>query len=300
MQRPEAARRADLPVLIAAVLVFGPAIQAQTSSATASVKPRFEVASIKACRDEGGPGGGGRKGAGSDRQSSSPGRLQLPCFPVRFFVQLAYIFSDPTPHGEASNLRLEGGPGWIDSERYQIDAKPEGLVSKEIMNGPMLQSLLEERFHLKVHRETREVPLYALSVAKGGLKLAPSDPGSCTPRDPGQASLPPPAPGQKPWCGQVRSRRNPHQITIDLPSGTLAQLSQSLLGGLDRPVIDRTGVSRTFDFHLEFAPEGTDVADDTGPPSIFAALGKLGLRLESVKGPREFLVIDHVERPTEN
>ena len=111
---------------------------------------------------------------------------------------------------------LEGGPAWIDSDRYQIGAKAGDAVSKEMINGPMLRALFEERFRLKFHRETREVPIYSLTVAKSGLKLQPSSGRSCTPRDLSQPSLPP---GEKPWCGQPRESKTSRLIKTDLPGG---------------------------------------------------------------------------------
>jgi len=111
--------------------------------------------------------------------------------PARFFINLAYIISTARLNAGAPNPVLEGGPSWIDSDRYQISAKAEGAVSRDVMNGPMLQALLEERFQLRIHRETREVPIYALTVAKSGLKLHPADGGSCTPRNLTQPSTPP-------------------------------------------------------------------------------------------------------------
>src|SRR5271170_7818372 len=149
--------------------------------------PKFEVASIKACKGGEVPGGTGPRGGRAGSGAPSPDRLDLPCLPVRFFIQLAYIIPNAAqPNSGELNLRLEGGPSWIDSERYQIQAKADGPAGKDVMTGPMLQALLEDRFQLKVHRETREVPLYALTVAKSGLKLQPADGGSCTPRDPAQ------------------------------------------------------------------------------------------------------------------
>jgi uncharacterized protein (TIGR03435 family) len=216
--------------------------------------------------------------------------------PVRFFINLAYIISNVQPNAVGPNPLLEGGPAWIDSDRYQIRAKAEDAVSKDLMNGPMLRALLEERFRLKFHRETREVPIYALTVAKSGIRLHPSDGGSCTPRDLSQPSLPP---GEKPWCGQPRGSKTSRLITTDLPGGTMAQFSQSL-GQSGRMVIDKTGITEKFDFHVEYAPDGPDISDESAAPSIDSVLGKLGLRLERAKGKREFLVIDHVERPSEN
>jgi uncharacterized protein (TIGR03435 family) len=207
-----------LEALIAVSLMHAPAICAQSSYAnpsTAKAAPKFEVASIKVCKDKPVAGGTGLKGGSRGSGSSSPDRLSLPCSPVRFLIQLAYIITPARLNPTQANLQLEGGPAWIDSDRYQINAKAERPAGKDIMNGPMLQALLEDRFQLKIHREAREVPIYALTVAKGGLKLQPTDGGSCTPVDLTQWSVPL-APGQKPWCGLRRGVMNARQITIDL------------------------------------------------------------------------------------
>jgi uncharacterized protein (TIGR03435 family) len=130
----------------------------------AQSSPKFDVASVKACKTGGAaPEGGGPKGARGAGGTSSPIRLDLPCLPLRFFIQLAYIIPAGGLNSRAPNATLEGGPSWIDSERYQIDAKAEGPASKDAMNGPMLRSLLEDRFQLKTHRETRQVPVSLVS-----------------------------------------------------------------------------------------------------------------------------------------
>jgi uncharacterized protein (TIGR03435 family) len=98
--------------------------------------------------------------------------------------------------------RIEGAPGWIESERYRINAKAEGPASLGMMREPMLQALLEDRFKVKVHHETRELPVYALTVAKNGLKVKRTAEGGCTPRDLTQIQTPP-GPGQNPWCGTL-------------------------------------------------------------------------------------------------
>jgi uncharacterized protein (TIGR03435 family) len=292
-KHPSFATKAAWAVSIAAVLTSAPFVSAQPS-ATA---PRFEVASIKACKGEPAAVGRGQKGGGGGA-SSSPVTLNLPCLPVRFFINLAYVISNTRL--DAANYKpvLDGGPAWIDSDRYQISAKAGDAVSKDMMNGPMLQVLLEERFRLKLHRETREVPIYALMVAETGLKLRPSDGSSCTPRDLSQPSLPP---GEKPWCGQEQHRKSKTSrlIKTDLPGGTMEQFTQAL-GQSGRVVTDKTGITEKFDFHVEYAPDGPDSSDESAAPSIDSVLGKLGLRLVRAKGEREFLVIDHIERPSEN
>jgi len=177
------------------------------------------------------------------------------------------------------------------------------------MQGPMLQALLEERFKLRVHRETREVSVYRLTVAKGGLKLRRVEEGSCTPHD-YAALLLSPEPGQKPICGNGGFGRRGNLVVAEIPGISIDEFSKRLTFRLDRPVIDKTGVTGLFDFHLEFAPDMStpqllgqpaDPSEPAAGQSIFTAIQKqLGLRLESAKGPREFLVVDSAEKPSEN
>lgn len=173
-----------------------------------------------------------------------------------------------------------------------------------VMMGPMLQALFEDRLKLKIHRETRPVPVYDLTVNKGGLKVQRLEDSTCVAFD--SALLPPEAaaPGQTPpkGCGSLRLGRG----IFDFNDMSMEELTQHLSRNiLDRPVIDKTGVAGRFNFHLEFAPdENTPLlfsrADPQTGPSIFTAIERLGLKLESAKGPHEFLVIDSVQRPSEN
>jgi uncharacterized protein (TIGR03435 family) len=182
-----------------------------------------------------------------------------------------------------------------------------------------MQALLEERFKLKLHRETREGPVYELVVAKGGPKLKPFEEGSCVPFDatkqtPGRPPVPPP--GER-FCDSSRTRGGPLGLSevISAQGVSLQWVAYAL--SADRPVVDKTGLTGLFDVHLEFepdratfpppAPPGAPPIDtsDQPPgsigPSIFTAIQEqLGLKLESAKGPREVLVIDSVERPSEN
>jgi uncharacterized protein (TIGR03435 family) len=126
----------------------------------------FEVASIKPCRSEAGRTGG-------DGNGPSTVTLRLPCQTLMRLIQGAYVFF---AHGRMNiglSVPITGGPGWVNSDLYQIDAKAGAPQSHGIMNGPMLQALLEDRFKLKIHREISEGPVYALTVAKGGPKLLP-------------------------------------------------------------------------------------------------------------------------------
>jgi uncharacterized protein (TIGR03435 family) len=173
----------------------------------------------------------------------------------------------------------------------------------------MLQGLLEDRFQLKIHREIREGSVYELTVAKGGPRLKP---GSCVSFDPNHLPRQT-APGEAEinYCGRMTrggddSRRTMDGKGVDLVP-TVGLLEPSLTGflsdALDTTVINKTGLTGAFDFHLEWAPQRTsDVpADDSSAPSIFTAVKEqLGLKLESGKGPVEFLVIDHAEKPSEN
>ena len=283
-------------VLASPMFVYVPQVLAQSATT-----PKFEVASIRAgCGNVG--GSGAPKGGGA---VPSPGRF-YECGVLRAFIQAAYVRyangrDNRTPPGL---VPIEGGPDWARSDRYQINAKPEGNPRPEMIQGPMLQALLEDRFKLKIRRETRDVPVYALIAAKGGPKLQKFKEGSCT------KAPPPPAPGQK-LCGFPSSEIKGPNLTVEVHGMTLEEFSKMILNILDRPVVDKTGITGLFDFHLEFSPDETtpgfhsdtpaDGPTDRRGPSIFTAVQEqLGLKLESAKGSREFLVIDHVERPSEN
>ena len=256
---------------------------------------------------------GGRSGGGS----SDSGRVSVECRTVKMLIESAYLrYANGVGHSpeEIRLTPIEGGPAWIDSEQYTIDARPEGPQSQEVMRGPMMQTLVEDRFQLQLHRETREVPVYELTVAKGGPKLERSQVGSCIPNDWTKASPPPRAPDEtrKPCMTMVMV--NEGIVTLAAQHRTLGEFCR-ILSLAARPVIDKTGITGLYDFHLVYVqgvtapalgvgdagglPETTP-AGVSGAPSIVTALKELGLKLEQAKGPREFLVIDHVERPTKN
>ncbi len=287
------------------------------------VRPEFEVAAIHPCapseRNYYGtappPAGGNSKGGRSGGGPTSPGRVVLPCLPVSIIVSRAYLeFADGNYNSpELRDVRLDKGPDWIYAEdsRYAINAKAEDSAPQGIMNGPMLQALLEDRFKLKIHREMRETQIYALTVAKGGLKMKPMEPGACIVRD--RTIFPPPPFDRNgpPPCDVGRMIERGHSEMFS-PGVSMEDLARALGGPAGRPVIDRTGLQGRFNFKIQFTqdpstirlPPGVEppVASDDGPtfPSIFSALGELGLKLESTKGPREFLVIDHIEKASEN
>jgi uncharacterized protein (TIGR03435 family) len=324
-----------MPALVG--IVNAPAIRAQSPQTVAQPAPKFEVASIKPCKQSDvDKDGGGRKGGNGGPTRWSPGRLTVECPTVDFMIRDAYLrYADGKPWAAArqgedlstGNLvshgvppvsdrlirqPIQGSPAWVNSERYTFDVKAEGPVSQETVRGPMMQALLEERFKLKLHRESKEVPVYELTVAKGAPKLQEFRPGNCV------NTLGPdfrePGPGQ-PFprlCGLFNAVKSGG---TDVPGTTIGNLCRQFSVTLDRDVIDKTGITGFFDIHLDTHP--TERPDDStlppgepGPPRMpdpaemyvqyRSALAKLGLRLEPAKGQGVFLVIDRVERPTEN
>lgn len=265
---------------------------AQPQNITQTPLPTFEAASVKPNNHGGGP-----------YPRLRPGRLVMTYFSVRDLIAFAYgVRTDQIP---------EGAP-WIVSDHYDIEATAEGNTSVNQMGGAMLQALLEDRFKLKLHRETRQLPVYELTVLKGGVKLQPTKAGSCTPFSPNSppASATVPGTPRLPFCGYPRSGADGlnwtlegEGISIEALAGSLSRLE------LRRSVIDKTGLTGSYDVHLKWtldplAPAASDspgVPPAPDGPSIFTSLREqLGLRLESAKGPVEVLVIDHVEKPSEN
>jgi uncharacterized protein (TIGR03435 family) len=277
-------------LVVAAIAVFG----------QPAARPEFQVASIKPNTAVGARGMGVRALPG--------GRLTAMNAPLMMLIQNAYTV-------QAS--QVVGGPNWINSEGYDIEAKPEGNTDRPHM-WLMLQSLLADRFKLALHRETREYPVYALTVTKGGLKPPPPNAGSCLAIDTNTNT--PPTHGAPPGfpCGRVGIMGSPSGL-LQMQGGKvfMSELVRILGMVMGRPVVDKTGLAGEFDVHLEFTPDestmglpgsggkddpgGPPLATDPGRPNIFAALQEqLGLKLTSAKGPVEVLVIDHVERPTAN
>jgi uncharacterized protein (TIGR03435 family) len=174
--------------------------------------------------------------------------------------------------------QISGGPGWAGTDHYDLEARAAGgEIGREQMR-PMLQTLLAERFQLRIHRETKEVPMYALVVSKNGPKLKES------------------SPAEEPK-GQITGDGS--GIHMEVCQGTMAQLASRLSGnGAGRPVIDRTGLQGNYSFKLDWvnAP-----GSESELPSLFVALQEqLGLRLEPAKGPSEVIVIDGAEKPSAN
>jgi len=222
--------------------------------------------------------------------------------PLHLLIELAY---------DAKEYQIVGEPAWANSERFDVTAKTEDNASFEQMR-PMLRSLLAERFRLALHGVTKELPVYELTAAKGGLK---TEDASCVNRDP---NGPPPPFGSKP-CGGVRSAMFPGGSSRLEGFGVpMSKLVEVLADRIGRTVVDKTGFSGTFNFQLDFSSDDTGTNHKSAPPAaagperpipgadaraptIFAALQEqLGLRLLAGKGQVAVLVIDHVQRPSPN
>ena len=205
-------------------------------------------------------------------------------------------------------MDLKGAPAWLDSDRYSIEAKTETPQSAAMMRGPMMQVLLEERFHLAIHRATKEEDAYIMTVAKGGLKAPRTKEGSCIPYDYSEAmNMRPGEVDQSKLCG-VPARPSMHgaRAVFDMKGITFSNFARML-----RPsglfVVDQTGLEGLYDIHFEFDPPNAPPSDpgaaaDPSPHAteMEAMQTQLGIRLTPGKSLRQYLVIDHVERPTGN
>jgi uncharacterized protein (TIGR03435 family) len=273
-------------------------VGAQT--ATPDAKLKFEVASVRENPvDDGKVMFGIQPG----------GRFNAVNAPLWELIRMAY---------GVQRTQIVGAPDWTNTARYDIVAKAEGDIPRAGPAAPigplnfMLQDLLEDRFKLRAHREHRELPIYALVVARSdkqlGAGLRPSAVDCAAMRGRGgRPGMPPPGPppaGERPVCGM---RVMPNRV---LAGGIpLTQLTLMLSQFTQRIVVDSTGLSGNFDIDLTFTPEqlpqgppppGVTLPPiDPNGPSLFTALQEqLGLKLESDRAPVEVLVIDHVERPT--
>jgi uncharacterized protein (TIGR03435 family) len=247
--------------------------------------PAFEVASIKINKT-------------NDPQSVppiQPGRLTLTNRTLRSLVQFAYA--------PIEQPQIVGGAEWVDRDRFDITAKMEGTPAPGRANAEAarlgLRTLLAERFRLKLRKESRELPVYALVVARAdgrlGVGLRPRPDLNCA----GFVPKPelPDLKGNAPLCGYMRGG----QGTLTYRGVTLSLLAGSLTSGrVDRLVIDQTELSGPFDIDLTWAVE-TDPTASADVPSIFTALQEqLGLKLEPTRASVEVFVIDHAEKPTSN
>jgi uncharacterized protein (TIGR03435 family) len=218
-------------------------------------QPAFEAASIKPSEAN----------DNSSSSNSNNGRIHMQNVSLRSIVMMAY--------------RLQNhqyvGPAWMEGARYNIDAKAEEKV-KDAEMMQMLQTLLAERFHLKIHHETKQVSGYALVVAKGGLKVQPVE---------GQGSS---------------TNSNNNKLTATHIN--MERFARYISNVLVQPVVDETGLKDNYSFVIEYEnPRPGRDDKETTLPTLFTALTEtLGLKLEPRKVPIDVVVVDHAEQPTEN
>ncbi len=276
---------------------------ARSQETAASPAQEFEVASVK------------RNASGNNfvQLGGDPGgRFTATNVPLKLLIRQAYQLQDS---------QIVGGPNWINTDRFDIIAKAPGPLALPAPGGSpgpfqlMMRALLADRFKLAVHTESRELPIYTLTLArrdgKTGSQLRPAA-VDCVAmfaaRGRGGPPPAPPQPGERPPCGM---RLGPGNLSGG--GVTMAQLSTTLSQFVQRAVVDRTGLSGNFDIDLTWTPDqlpqgrgepppGVQLPPiDPNGPSIFTAVQEqLGLKLDSQRGPMDVLVIDRVEQPTED
>ena len=221
----------------------------------AQIPKEFEVASVKP------------QAPGDTRVSiqPSPGGFIANGVPLKLLIEIAYRVKD---------YQISGGPDWIESDHYDVSAKaPAGFIPTGQQMQPMLQALLADRFRLKLHRETRELPAFLLVVNKGGPKLTAST--------------------------KPDSRISVGHGIFTAQKIDMAGLADALATESDRTIVDQTGLAGEYDVTLKWTPDATD--QDPAATSLFTAIQEqLGLRLESAKAPVEILVIDSAQKASEN
>lgn len=291
--------RLYLLAVISSAALFG-----QASAA----RPAFEVASIKPSA----PAGIRQIRVGLHMDGSQVSGASLS---VQNLIRIAF---------RVKNYQISG-PDWMASERFDISAKlPAGAPEREVPE--MLQTMLEDRFQMKMHRESKELPVYGLVMGKGGVKMqeSPEDSGQQKQSDQGRSGVNVAASGQA--GGVTINYGNGAYFTFadDRLEGhklSVAAMADVLTRFTDRPVVNMTDLQGNYDFVLELShedframmirsaiaagvqlsPRAMQLADAASGDSLFAAVEKLGLKLEARKAPVEVLVIDHIEKtPTEN
>jgi uncharacterized protein (TIGR03435 family) len=263
-------------VLIVGAFCAGSPGRAQTP-ATATNPLKFEVASLKPSQaDPAVRGGGIRPAPGGQRYIGTNATLRL-------FITVAY---------GVKGDQIEGGPDWMDTARFDMNGVAAKQSNIDELHS-MLQDLLADRFKLRFHRETKQLPVYALTVDKDGPKLHARESANAG----------------EPWVDVTAERML--QMTLRSKVVTMDYFAFRLSQLLDRPVINLTKLPGSFDFDLKYTreappglPENAMINGqpvDTSGPTIFEAVRRqLGLKLESQKGPVQIIVVDHAEKPAEN
>jgi len=236
--------------------------------------PTFEVATVKPANP----------GIGSTGMLVYPGgRMTVTNYTLRMLVHEAYLIED---------FLIEGGPKWASEERYDIIATPPAGSQSSKVNPRniklppieeerlMLQALLAERFKLVIHEETKEAPVFALTVAGQGHKMKP-------PKDPDDFPV-------------VIGGKTGHPDTPDFLrayNASMQHITKRFSDMLKRPVLDRTGLQGSFDFFLEYVQ---GISEDAHGPSLVTAVQSIGLKLTQTRAPVRHVIIDEAEKPTGN
>jgi uncharacterized protein (TIGR03435 family) len=270
-----------IPLLTLASLMVPALGNAQTQST-------FEAASIKPDKECPGPYG-----------RSLPGRIVMNCYSIQELVAFSW------------GLRNDQVVGQFFPDRYDIEATMDAATPINQIYGPLLQALLEERFALRFHRDTRDLPIYYLIVGKGGVKMPPAK-GDCV-VSPADGGPPLPASTGRPFvpvyfCNHPNSGARGTTRTVEGKGITMKALSDSLSRTeLNRTVVDKTGLAGAFDVNLSWLNDpsspsydglgGAPTSEPGAGPSLFTALQEqLGLRVQAARGPVEVLVIDKMEK----
>ena len=261
-------------VIVAVLVAVSVSLMLAQAPIPTSTDVAFEVASLKL----------NKSGERNSSTGGPPGRFNATNVTAQQLIVFAFRLRE---------FQLASGPGWLASDRFDIQARVAEGAKPD--NRAMTRALLRDRFNLAVHTETKQDQVYALAVDRPDGKLGPQLKPStkeCQPAQPGTPSA----------CG-MNTSINDVGGTLIGTGQTMQQLVDALGSfGLSRMVLDRTGLKGSFDMELKWRPDNlrsTGAAQASDLPSIFAALQEqLGLRLESQRGPVEFLHVDRIERPT--
>jgi uncharacterized protein (TIGR03435 family) len=221
-------------------------------------------------------------------------------------IQWAYVNFADARFNPVASVAISGGPAWVNTDRFQVDAKSATPQASGMMNGPMLRTLLEDRFGLVIRRDFKETAVYALTAAKSGALKVHRSAHTCITVDPQQ---PLPIEPGKPFpivCGMSRTTEKGY----DAVAVTMTRFAELLSDYADRRVVDSTGLSGEFDIHLDMSPSdlghrlGAVIDDGRDPTEIFARLRdelqRLGLHIQPSKGQVEALFVERAEKPSAN
>lgn len=293
--------------LMALLLVGGSASYGQML-ANASSKLEFDVASVRQNTSDAQPSSNFPLGPGA-MYSETGGVFTARHQPVWIYIMFAYKMTDHEVHSVRKQL-----PGWALDVAYDIEARTESQSATKDEMRAMMQALLAERFKLTVHRSSDEVPVYALVQLTPGklgpkLRVHPADDTSCSSAVPASGTPQTTEGGFPVICGgaALLPGSAPGRLAVgyrDVPL-TLIAKQMSAMGGLERPVVDETGLRGNYDFALEFSPQ---LPPDVMPPPDYnpgpsfqqALAAQTGLKLVAQKADVEVIVVDHIERPSEN